>query len=175
MAFTSGRSPKGQGFPRSWTDRAPGPDSVLDQPGGSAGRAAVGDATLTAVGLLCVVVVVLCGIAAKGDAGNRARSYDSEYTAGFGEGRHTVGEDVPPGTYVSNGARTPDGERCSVTTERADGGTARVRAADRGERVVVTLGRDDSAVTVRGCQDFALRELDRSMQRPSGAGRSRAG
>ena len=140
MAFTSGQSPVQR---KSRQARS------------------AGDRTLTAVGLACVGVVVLCAVAAKSDADNQARAYVATYTAGFGEGRHTVGEDVSPGTYVSEGAKSAGTERCSVTTERVGGGAPRVKAVNRGERVVVTLGRDVGAVTVRGCQDFARRDLDR--------------
>lgn len=119
---------------------------------------AVGDATLFAVGLGCVCVVVLCAVVAKLDAGSSARTHVGvTSTERFGDGQHTVGEGVAAGSYVSKGARTATSGPCSVTTEPAGGGAAQVRVAEYGERVVLTLGRNDAEVTVHGCRDFVRR------------------
>lgn len=153
MAFTSGKSPKPQDRQGSWREPA---RRGHGRP--TTGHAPVGNAVLTAVGLACVCVVVLCAVAAKSDADDPSRARVATYTTGFGEGRHTVGEEIEPGTYVSEGVKADGSGPCSVTIERAGGGASQVRAVDRGERVVLTLDRDDGAVTVRGCQDFARRE-----------------
>lgn len=140
MAFTSVQSPSPQKSRKSWL---------------------VGDVTLTAVGVACVCVVVLCAMVARSDASDGPRAHVPTYAPGFGEGKHTVGEDVTPGTYVSEGAKFTGSARCSVTTEPVGGGAPQVTAAARGEQIVVTLGRGDGTVIVRGCQDFARSDAGR--------------
>ena len=76
----------------------------------------------------------------------------------FGDGTHVVGKDIPVGTYVSAGARSGSAAFCSVTTEsRRAEALSRITSGRRGERVVITLSRYDSVVTVQGCEPLTRR------------------
>ncbi|MFE5872494.1 hypothetical protein ACFQ6V_28105 [Streptomyces roseifaciens] len=74
-----------------------------------------------------------------------------------GNGSYIVGEDMPSGVYVSKGANDDPMGLCSVTTEPKSGKFPQVKAAKKGEQVIVTLDDQDGTVTISGCEPFTQR------------------
>ncbi|GGR19537.1 hypothetical protein WEB32_06355 [Streptomyces netropsis] len=72
-------------------------------------------------------------------------------------GSYIVGEDMPPGVYVSKGASDDVLGLCSVTTEPKSGKLPQIKAAKKGEQVIVTLDEGDGTVTLQGCEPFRKR------------------
>ena len=76
----------------------------------------------------------------------------------YGEGDWVVGEDIPPGTYTTPGAKAGAFEFCSVTTKPTDDAKfPQIKSANANERIVITLTKADGVVTVQGCEPLTLR------------------
>lgn len=138
-----------------------GPEAEPSQPGpGWFARHTV----FTTVGAVLLVLVV--GGIATGGGGRDPRGEDTAAVLPapgggeeFGDGDYTVGQDLPEGTYVSDGARSAPPLICSVTTEPSDPDRLpQFRAGGRDERIEITLDTADGVVTVRGCQPLTLRQ-----------------
>lgn len=73
---------------------------------------------------------------------------------GFAEGDYLVGDDMPPGTYVSTGAVSDVFDFCSATTEGSDGILNDMVSANAGERTILRVTKDDYLVSIQGCEPF---------------------
>ncbi|NUL06335.1 hypothetical protein HRW07_24515 [Streptomyces lunaelactis] len=84
---------------------------------------------------------------------------EAEKDGRFGDGDYVVGEDVPPGTYTSKGAKAGLFEFCSVTTEpTSDSKFPQLKSANKDERIIITLTKADGVVTIQGCEPLTLRK-----------------
>lgn len=78
--------------------------------------------------------------------------------AEYSDGDYVVGEDIPAGTYTSEGATPGLFEFCSVTTKPADSQTwPQLKSANANERIIITLSKADGVVTVSGCEPLKRR------------------
>jgi hypothetical protein len=76
----------------------------------------------------------------------------------YAEGDYVVGEDIPPGTYTTTGAKKGFFELCSISTEpTADGVMPKWKTANANERIIITLSKDDGIVTIQGCEPLRPR------------------
>lgn len=146
-----------------WPPRQPSPP----QKNSPVGKI-VGFGCLGLVLLLILILLVVLSLAG-GEDGEEPPA-DEETTSastppsgegagkGYGDGDHVVGEDIPPGTYESAGAKEEEFDFCSITTEPTNSNTMpQIKNADRGERIVITLGKEDGTVTVQGCEPLKPR------------------
>ena len=78
--------------------------------------------------------------------------------AGYGDGDYLIGEDIPPGTYETPGAQAGIFEFCMVSTKPADGGLGQMRSANKDERIIITITKDDTLLTVSGCEPLKRRK-----------------
>lgn len=70
----------------------------------------------------------------------------------WGDGDYIAGEDMPPGTYVSEGAQKGIFELCSATTEDGEWSTG-----NAGEQVILKVTEDSGTVSISGCEPFVQR------------------
>lgn len=76
----------------------------------------------------------------------------------YSDGDYVIGEDMPPGTYTSEGAQKGLFEFCSVTTKPADDSTwPQIKSANADERIIITLKKSDGVVTISGCEPLTRR------------------
>jgi hypothetical protein len=78
--------------------------------------------------------------------------------AGYGSGDYVVGEDIPAGTYTTDGATQDSFEFCMISTE-GDGGDnwGQLKSANANERIIITLNASDGVVTLDGCEPLRRR------------------
>lgn len=75
----------------------------------------------------------------------------------YSDGDYIVGEDIPPGTYESKGAKKGMFELCSITSEPTDDRMPILKAANADERLIVTFSKGDGTITIGGCEPLTRR------------------
>lgn len=79
--------------------------------------------------------------------------------AEYPSGDYVVGEDIPVGTYTSAGAEKGIFELCTITTEpTGDTTMPKIKTSNAGERIIITLEKDDGVVSVSGCEPLRPRK-----------------
>ncbi|MFJ2477096.1 hypothetical protein ACIOWI_29680 [Streptomyces sp. NPDC087659] len=77
----------------------------------------------------------------------------------YADGDYVVGEDIPPGTYISAGAKKGLFEFCSITTDpTAEGKWPQLKSANADERIIITLTKGDGVVSVSNCEPLQPRK-----------------
>jgi hypothetical protein len=77
----------------------------------------------------------------------------------FKDGDYVVGEDIPAGTYATDGAQKGVFEFCAITTKPADSATLpQIKSADADQRIIITLTKADGVVTINGCEPLKPRK-----------------
>lgn len=78
--------------------------------------------------------------------------------AEYSDGDYVVGEDIPAGTYTSEGATPGAFEFCMISTDPTDSETwPQLKSANANERIIITLSKADSVVTISGCEPLKAR------------------
>lgn len=78
--------------------------------------------------------------------------------AEYSDGDYVVGEDIPAGTYTSEGATPGAFEFCMISTDPTDSETwPQLKSANANERIIITLSKADSVVSVSGCEPLKRR------------------
>jgi hypothetical protein len=78
--------------------------------------------------------------------------------AEYSDGDYVVGEDIPAGTYTSEGATPGLFELCMISTEGDSGDNwGQLKSANANERIIITLDASDGVVTLSGCEPLKAR------------------
>lgn len=90
----------------------------------------------------------------EGDDGSQG----AKKTQFYKDGDYEVGKDIPAGTYESEGASSDIFDFCAITTEPKDSSVMpKIKSANKGERVIITLTPADGTVTIQGCSPLSKR------------------
>lgn len=83
---------------------------------------------------------------------------DTPAAAEYSDGDYVVGEDIPAGTYTSEGATPGAFELCMISTDPTDSETwPQLKSANADERIIITLSKADGVVTLAGCEPLKRR------------------
>lgn len=79
-------------------------------------------------------------------------------TTEYPSGDYIVGEDIPAGTYTSDGAEKGIFELCTITTEpTGDTTMPKIKTSNADERIIITLEKADGVVSISGCEPLKPR------------------
>lgn len=78
---------------------------------------------------------------------------------GYVDGDYIIGEDIPPGTYQTPGAKAEGLEFCMVSTKpTADGVMPQLKSANANKRIIITLTAKDGVLSITGCEPLTRRK-----------------
>ncbi|WP_406078715.1 hypothetical protein OG337_28950 [[Kitasatospora] papulosa] len=91
-------------------------------------------------------------------APEKPKPAEPKKTAEYPSGDYVVGEDIPAGTYTSDGAEKGIFELCTITTEpTGDTTMPKIKTSNADERIIITLEKADGVVSISGCEPLKPR------------------
>ena len=92
-------------------------------------------------------------------APEKAKPAEPKKPTEYPSGDYIVGEDIPAGTYTSDGAEKGIFELCTITTEpTGDTTMPKIKTSNADERIIITLEKADGVVSISGCEPLKPRE-----------------